>query len=67
MLDIDIKYPVEDTYPPGNTSILDLRKQGFREDEKAVVMRNPSDDGAIYLLLNDPVYGRRWVPVRIDQ
>ena len=66
MLDIDIKYPVEDTFPPGNTSILDLRKQGFREDEKAVVMRNPSDDGAIYLLLNDPILGRRWVPMRID-
>lgn len=66
MLDVDIKYPVENVFPPGETSILDLRKQGFREDDAAVVMRNRNDDGALYILLNDPIQGRRWVPVRID-
>jgi hypothetical protein len=64
--DEDIQYPVEDTFPPGATSILALREQGFREDEAAVVMRNRDDDGALYILLNDPINGRRWIPVRID-
>ena len=66
MLDIDIKYPVEDTYPPGNTSILDLRKQGFREIENAVIMRSRDDDGALYILISDVINGRRWIPLRID-
>lgn len=66
MLEIDIKYPVEDTYPPGTTSILDLQEQGFRKDEGAIVMRNRNDNGSLYILLKDQVHGIRWIPVRID-
>ena len=66
MLEIDIKYPVENGWPPDEqSSILDLRKQGFREDDGAVVMRS-SDGQNLFILLNDPVDGRHWMPLRID-
>lgn len=67
MLDIDIKYPVENSYPPDQqVSMLDLRIQGFREDTEAVVMRSKTDGGALYILLKDSIEGLRWLPLRID-
>lgn len=66
MHNYDVKYPVEDAYPPGSTmSLEDLEEQGFYKEENAVVMRN-RHDGALFILLNDTIRGLRWVSVRLD-
>lgn len=67
MLEMDIKYPVSDSFPPDEqVSMVDLRAQGFREDTGAVVMRSESDRNVIYLLISDPVRGRSWKPLRLE-